>query len=475
MSSNNTQAPSSSHTVSDELTFDLIQPPVVVVPTEVYEVGCFITSPANVVSEATPEEFGDAILHVNTVWGDTAPVVTGMRKTYKSSEVSNPTTGSIAAYESAQCPSCRRLYSGADIEAHLHTHTASDLLVGVARLEADMSERAAYVAQNATGVGTSYKSEGEGLSDTTTLTDAHVREDGMFLTVEVEVAPVGKCECMYGDVSENTLVTSRGIEGGKAYKCVHGTQWNEVWETTYTHARWDHLRDAHLQEATYNDNIGHFGSNPIYAYLSRQAQTRKTRCADIAQWIQRAPLRHVIAQRKSDTLKVRRNATVAAAVGFDATPVGKWDGVSGSDICGLVRHTEVQIPYIVTSGELIGDTVVSSATCTRIADWSSLYLTKAQFQYLTLLMTNRVNGKNSATPAAKSLHEVVAPTRRAVVAQERTPGDVLLQSRLFAYTMRKDAERWAMSGVIPQVSKGVPPYVNSGDVAELDTLGYSQA
>ena len=463
-------APTPTDSVDFEITFDLIAPPVVKAPTQKYKVGCSMTSPYGVVTEATLEEYADMMLHCHDMWADSGDVVLGMRKTYKVPEVSNPTTGTVSAYESAQCPCCRAVYSGADIEAHLHTHTATDLLAGAARIEADMSERIAY-ARTYDCRGLSYMSESMGLADTTELSDSHVRESGMFLTVEPIVHPVGKCKCMSSDVDENPLVSEKGIDGGKEYTCTHGTTWQEVWETTYTHARWDHLRDSHLQERTYSDNIGHFGSNPIFAYLSAQSKTRVDRCEQIIQWVKRAPLKHILTQRSENTLKVRRNRTVSAAVGFETTPEGKWDGVSGSDICGLVRHTEITIPYIMTQGKAKGASVVEKTTCTRIADWSGIYLTKDQFDYINTLVEKRVKGESLA-PVSTLV--AVAPTVRASVVTERTPGDILLRSRLMCAALRQDAIKWDSADHNPHGSTGVPMYVPSADVAEMSTLGYLQ-
>lgn len=457
-----------------ELTFDLIAPPVAPLETRTYTVGCLITSPYGVVTEATPTEFADNMLHIHDMWSDSSDVVLGMRKTYRVPEVSNPTTGTVSAYTSETCGVCKRVYSGADIVVHHHTHTQVERTNSQCEMIITKKDMNSYVAHCATSMQPTYQSEAEGLTDTGELTDAHVRERGMFLTCETIVHPVGKCKCMSSEVEENPFVRICNIEGGKSYTCTHGTTWEEVWRTSYTHVRWDHLRDSHLQERTYSDNIGHFGSNPIYAYLASQSETRKRRCADLAQWIQSSSLKGVLALRKSDALKVRRNTTVAAAVGFDATPEGKWDGVSGSDICGLVRHTPTTVAYMYTQIPLLPVKVSVDATCTRIADWSGIYLTKDQFEYLNLLMTKRVNGKDILTPAPKSAHVAVTPTVRHTVPQERTPGDILLRSRLMAYTLRLDSTKWDSADHNPHGSTGVPVYVSDADVALLHTLGYRQ-
>lgn len=381
------------HIDTQSLTSPAKKLPVCKHPTHRYTVGCEVTEWVNgayVTREATVEEWSDAILHVQDGWDIDSPVVVGMRKTHITPAIARCAMGSISAYTSETCPVCSRVYSGADITRHLRTHAYKQRQDAHMTTLLTKAHTDAYVADCTTRKGLAYTSESEGLMDTGELTDAHVREEGKHLTVDVIVAPVGKCECMYGKVDENILVTTRKIEEGKSYKCVHGTQWNEVWEPSYTHARWDHLRDSHLQEQTSADNSGHKGGNPLFAYLWRQAHTREQTCTRLAQWIRNTHLSAVLRTKRQGVLKSRRNLTVAQAVGFTTTPVGKWDGVSGSDICGLIRDTPITIPYIVRSGERTGDTVVAKGTCTRIAEWSSLYLTKAQLSYLNLLISERV-------------------------------------------------------------------------------------
>jgi hypothetical protein len=467
-----------------------------------YTVGCSITSPDKSVHEATPGEFADLLLHVRDLWDDDSPVVTGVSKSYLTPEDARCAMGSISAYTSEVCNTCGRVYSGADIEAHLRTHTDTDVHVTYTGTVAHVSGNGrdvrndawvttvvekehtdAYVARYATDRLGTYMSESEGLADTTELTDAHVREDGMHMSVDVIKHPTRKCRkarCM--QLCDNSpLVTTRGIEGGKSYTCSHGTQWNEVWEASYTHARWDHMRDAHLQEQRMSDNMGHFGQNPLFAYLWRQKHTRVQRMRALTTWVQHAHMKDVLRTLNSNVIKQRRNLTVAQAVGFSETPVGKWEGVDGDDTRGFFRETPYNLTYTVRFGPLLGTVVPVKTTCTRMAEWSGIYLTKADFQYITLLMERRVGKKPTPRVVLSPLGTLSAicgviarvgaiPTSRPADTQPLTLGDKLLQKRMLNYTLRQDAEKWEKSDAAPQVSEGVPTYVNTDNAAELSTL-----
>jgi hypothetical protein len=447
-----------------------------------YTVGCTITSPDNSTQDATPELFADILLQCRDMWGDDAPVITGMRKSYLTPDDARCAMGSISAYTSETCPTCKAVYSGADIVAHIRTHGHIDRTVGYYDTLADKSDTAAYVAKYATRARGTYMSESEGLSDTTELTDAHVREcdssvGRAHLSVDVLVKPTRKCkvaQCMQ-KCDDSALVYKHGIEGGSSYSCVHGTQWNEVWETSYTHARWDHLRDSHLQEQTYSDNAGHFGQNPLFVYLWRQKHTRTQRMRHLTTWVANVGMSKLLHTKKSDVLKTRRNLTVAQAVGFATTPVGKWDGVSGSDICGLVRDTPLTLTYIVGQGPLKGHTVPVATTCRRMAEWSGIYLTKEDLAYVNLLISRRLTGKAVAHIVAKS---GTPPTSRRKSLHPLTKGDSLRRFRIYNYNVREDARKWETSDSVYDIGvkpTRMPEYVPHAECVHLATLGYTPA
>ena len=442
--------------------------------TSAHSIFCLITSPDNSTHDATPEEFGDILLQCRDMWGDDAPVVTGMRKSYLTPDDARCAMGSVSAYTSETCPTCKSVYSGADIEAHIRTHATwyrKGAHLSTLHYKKDV---AAYVAKYATRATGCYMSESEGLSDTTELSDAHVREDGMHLSVNVLHAPTRKCKvakCMQ-KCEDSALVYKHAIEGGNTYSCVHGTTWDEVWEQSYTHARWDHLRDSHLQEMTYNDNIGHFGTNPRFGYLWRQKHTRTERMRHLTTWVANVGMSKLLHTKKSGVLKARRNLTVAQAVGFETTPVGKWDGVSGSDICGLVRDTPLTLTYVVGQGPLKGHTVPVATTCRRMAEWSGIYLTKEDMSYIDLLISRRLTGKAVADIVAK---DVTPPTSRRKSLHPLTLGDSLLRFRIYNYNVREDARKWESSDSVSTTpTKGIPAYVCADEVGRLHVLGYPQ-
>lgn len=339
-----------------------------------HNVFCTLTSSDNVTIDATPEQFGDILLQLHDMWDNDSPVV-GMRKTYKLPHEPNPTTGTPSAYTTETCPTCKRVYSGADITSHLRTHNRVSRKVAHEANLRTKADTAVDVSKAATRRHVTYMTESEGLMDTCELTDAHVRESGKYLSVEVITEPTHKCaeeRCMQL-CDESILVTKKWTPEGSSYSCIHGTHWNEVWEVSHTHARWDHLRDAHLHEMQLWDNAGLSGSNPYYTYQWRQKHTRVERMRQILTWVANAHYGAICKALKEDVLKVRRNATVAAAVGFKTTPKGKWDGVSFDPTKGFIRTYED-----------------NGVQVTRYPDWSGLYLTRKDMDYINRLMLRRV-------------------------------------------------------------------------------------
>ena len=229
--------------------------------------------------QATCEEFGDALLTLHDMWDN---VVVGMPTPTIDPTDAECVMGELSTYTSENCPVCGRVYSGADISAHLRTHTDSErkrahvmnLRIKTAKWDA--------VLEQTTGVVHSYMSESEGLTDTT----------------EAANAPG---------------------------------------------AKWTTLRDSHIQEMKDAYTVGRGGTNPKYTYFWRQGRTREERVAKLAQWIRTAHLSAVLRTLNQDVLKQRRNLTVAQALGFETTPRGKWDGVEGCEGIGLIRRYKTTV------------------------------------------------------------------------------------------------------------------------------------